>query len=220
MTPEEHNKAILARYLPPSAINPVYDFLNTHSVHFHITPQRSSKLGDYRWPQPQHTYHEISINGDLTPHCFLLVLLHEMAHLVTFLTHGRSVQPHGHEWQQHYANLIVEYAAGGHFPPEAQPLISRYTRRIPLNHAAGRQLEQLLSRLDNPQKALQETLLRDLPLGSTFRLKSRPKSTFRSIELRRTRYRCTDIATGRDYLISADATVLPPTDTAKGIADK
>ena len=209
MTPEEHNKAILARYLPPSAIPPVYDFLNSHSVHFHITPQRSSKLGDYRCPQPRHTYHEISINGDLAPHLFLLVLLHEMAHLVTYLEHGHTVQPHGHQWQQHYATLITQYAAAGHFPPEAQPLIKRYTRRIPLNRAAGRQLEQLLLQIDRPQEAARQTHLRDLPLGATFRLQNRPHSTFRSLELRRTRYRCTELDTGRTYLISADAPVLP-----------
>lgn len=206
MTPEEHNKVILARYLPPSAINPVFDFLNTHSVHFHITPQRSSKLGDYRWPQTRHTFHEISVNGDLSPHLFLLVLLHEMAHLLVFQQYGRTVQPHGHQWQQQYAALLIQYANEGHFPPEARPLLARYTHRIPLNRATGKTLERFLQQYDRPQDAV-DLLLRDLPIGSCFRLLNHPQQRFRSIEKRRTRYRCTDLSSGRDYLVSGDAPV-------------
>lgn len=209
MTPEEHNKAILARYLPPSAIGPIYDFLNGHSVSFHITPQRSSKLGDYRCPQPRHNYHEISVNGDLSPHCFLLVLLHEMAHLLTFLQHGNRVQPHGHEWQQQYAALLSRYAAAGHFPDEALPLLRSYVGRIPLNRVQGAALERLLHQLDDPAAASNELLLRDLPIGTSFRLLSRPQYLFRVVEKRRTRFRCTELISGRDYLISGNAPIAP-----------
>ncbi|MBP5190576.1 MAG: hypothetical protein J6031_06635, partial [Bacteroidales bacterium] len=71
MTNEEQNKAILRRYLPPSAVNPIYDYIVANGVHFHIKRQRTSKLGDYRMPQPRHNYNEISVNGDLSPHLFL-----------------------------------------------------------------------------------------------------------------------------------------------------
>lgn len=202
----EQYRTTLARYLPSSAVEPIFNYLNANSVHFHITRQRTSKLGDYRMPQPNHNYNEISVNGDLTPHLFLLVLLHEMAHLETFNVYGRTVQAHGHEWQQQYRNLLIQYFNEGHFPPEVYPLLKKYTAHIPLNRAAGNELERKLKEIDNPETE-KELLLKDLPLGSRFRLKSRQQIVFRSIEKRRTRFRCNDEATGRAYLVSGDASV-------------
>lgn len=205
MTNEEQNKAILRRYLPPSAVEPIYNYIVANGVRFHIKRQRNSKLGDYRMPQPRHNYNEISINGDLPPHFFLLVMLHEMAHLETFKVYGRTVQPHGHEWQQQYRTLLIQYYNEGHFPPEVYPLLKKYTARIPLNRAAGEELERQLRQIDDPSN--DELLLKDLPVGTLFRLKSRPNILFRSVEKRRTRYRCIDTATNLSYLVSGNAQV-------------
>ena len=207
MTKEEQNKAILRRYLPPSAVDPIYEYIMANSVRFHITRQRTSKLGDYRMPQPRHNYNEISINGNLSPHMFLLVLLHEMAHLETFKAYGRTVQPHGHEWQQQYRNLLVQYFNDGHFPTEIYPQLKKYTARIPLNRAAGNELERRLKEIDNPSETGTTLLLKDLPEGAIFRIKSRPEILFRSVEKRRTRYRCIDTGTGRAYLVSGEAEI-------------
>ena len=72
MTTEERYRRILANHLPAGAVDWVYDYLNLHKVHFHITQERRSKLGDYRWPQSaggrDHPFHEISVNGDLGPY--------------------------------------------------------------------------------------------------------------------------------------------------------
>ena len=207
MTSEEQNKAILRRYLPDSAVEPVFNYIVSNSLHFHISRQRSSKLGDYRMPQPRHQYHEISVNGDLSPHLFLLVMLHEMAHLETFKVHGRNVQPHGHEWQLQYRNLLIQYYYDGHFPPEIYPQLKKYTARIPLNRAAGNELERRLKEIDNPSVAANVTTLKELPVGTLFRITARPQILFRSAEKRRTRYRCIDTATGLPYLVSGDAVV-------------
>ena len=207
MASEEEYKSILRRYLPLSAVDPIYDYIVANGIRFHIKRQRTSKLGDYRMPQPHHNYNEISVNGDLSPHLFLLVLLHEMAHLETFKAYGRTVQPHGHEWQRQYRDLLVAYFNGGHFPNEIYPLLKKYIAHIPLNRAAGNELERKLKELDNPNTE-KELLLKDLPLGSRFRLKSRPQTIFLSIEKRRTWFRCSDEATGRAYLVSGDAPVV------------
>ena len=204
---EQEYKTILARYLPASAVDPVYRFIVEHNIHFRITRERASKLGDYKMPQPRHQYHEISVNGNLSTHFFLLVLLHEMAHLLTFLSHGRKIQPHGHEWQGHYRDLLLEYSCAGHFPPETKPLIMKYTAHIPLNRAAGQELEKLVKQLDNPGETIPITTLDDIPLGSTFRIVNKPRYLFRSISKNRTRYRCLELQTQQTYSISASAEV-------------
>ena len=218
MTTGERYRRILANHLPPQAVEVVYDYLDRHRVHFHITRSRSSKLGDYRWPQGEHNYHEISVNGDLNPYLFFLVFLHEAAHLETHLKYKlrtptseiRPFMPHGHEWQAEYAALLDSHAAL--FPPEVQPLLKRYARRIPLNRALLRQIEELLHRYDPDYSAEEHLTLDDLPAGSRFRLKSKPDICFESLERRRTRWLCRDLATGRQYTVAATAEVLPTGD--------
>ena len=208
-TREEEYKSILSRYLPHTAVEPIYRFVSENSVRFKITPVRTSKLGDYRCPSPQHPYHEISVNGDLPEYFFLMVLLHEMAHMKTFITFGRRVQPHGHEWQEQYRQLLIEYFNGGHFPPETYPLFKRYTSRIPLNRAAGQALEQALKKYGMPEDDAMHMTLAELPLNASFQLKNKPGRVFIHLEKRRTRHLCKEKLTGRQYLVSGIAEIEP-----------
>lgn len=233
LTPQQRYRRILERHLPPdrvaeladgsrvaaSAVGWVYDFLERHRVHFHITRERRSKLGDYRrpWPEPatppaladahpRHPFHEISVNGDLGPLMFLWVFIHEAAHLETHLRH-RHVQPHGHEWQEQYRQLLVGCASL--FPDELRPLLDRYTRRVPLNRAVGRQIEATLRRLDSGGDASgSPAVLDDLQPGAAFRLRSHPDRRFLALDRRRTRWLCRDLDDGRQFLVSGSAEIV------------
>lgn len=204
LTNEERYRRILSNHLPAQAVDWVYNYLDRYKVHFHITRERTSKLGDYRWPLPDHVFHEISINGDLSPWMFLWVFLHEAAHLETHLKY-KNVKPHGHEWQEEYRQLIVAHR--NLFPTEVQPLLGRYTRHIPLPHPVGRQIEHVLKHYgQNVDPNL--LVLNSLPTGSVFRLKSKHNMTFQSIEKRRTRWLCREVDSGRQYLINGVAEVV------------
>lgn len=204
---ERRNKEILGRYLPSSAVEPIFLFLDSNKVHFHITRKRTSKLGDYRMPQPRHPFEEISVNGDLSPHMFLLVLLHEMAHLLTHQQFGNSVQAHGHEWQNEYRKLLINYFNNGHFPEETRNLFSKYTSKIPLNRSIGQELERQLKQLDNPDQTTPETILKELPVGTVFIINNGPKMVMRLIEKIRTRYKCMDEFSHKMYSVSGNASV-------------
>lgn len=206
MTTEERYRAILRNHLPTDAVGVVYDYLNLHKVHFHITRERRSKLGDYRWPQRDHEFHEMSVNGDLNSYLFLWVFLHEAAHLETHLKYSR-VAAHGHEWQAEYALLLRRYL--GFFPAEAQPIIAQYSARIPLSRPLLRQVEELLHHYDKDYVEGSTTRLDDLPAGSCFRLKNKPEMVFESVERRRTRWLCREAATGRQYTVNGRAEVEP-----------
>ncbi|MGX8712858.1 MAG: hypothetical protein ACSW8I_04120 [bacterium] len=207
MTPEEQYRRILGNHLPKEAVEGVYDYLNLHKVHFHITRERRSKLGDYRWPQPQHPFHEISVNGDLNPYRFLWVFLHEAAHLETHLKYTGAM-PHGHEWQSEFGRLLTTHAAW--FPAEVQTLIAQYTRRIPLAHRVGKSIEELLQHYD-PDYDPAHTPLRldDLHPGDRFRLKNRPAKLFQVEELRRTCWLCLDLDSGHRYTVRGNAEIIP-----------
>ena len=206
MTTEEQYRRILHNHLPAQAVDYVYNYLNQHKVHFHITRERRTKYGDYRWPQPKHDFHEISVNGDLNPYLFLWVFLHEAAHLETHLKHSH-VLPHGQEWQEQYRRLLVAHTSL--FPTEAQPLLAHLTRRIPLSRKLMRQVEETLHHHDPDYTAEKHTTLDDLPAGSRFRLKTKPEMLFENLQRRRTRWLCRDLDTGRQYTIAARSEVLP-----------
>ena len=206
MSNEEEYRTILRRHLNDDAVDWVYDYFTRNNIFLHITRQRTSKLGDYSWPQRGRKYHRITVNGDLNPYMFLWVFLHEAAHYETRLKYNGSVQPHGHEWQAAYARLLRECIAL--FPPETHDSIARYASRVPLARATGQGIEELLRHYDKDYSPESVTRLDDLPAGSLFRLKRSPDILFRSDERRRTRWLCTDTATGRRYTVPATAEVI------------
>lgn len=200
---DDANTRILQRYLPADAVEPFLAYWRHNRLALHISRERSSKLGDYRLPTPDHPQHAISVNGSLSKEMFLWVLLHEMAHLDTFVAHGRRVRPHGHEWQQAYAALMAEYAHC--FPQEARQLILQCSRTIPLRRARIRKIEQLLTSAD---PATEPTITLDSqPAGTLFRLKNNPQRRFRSVERRRTRWLCDDLDSPKRYLVSGTAAI-------------
>lgn len=212
-------RTTLARYLPQVAVEPVFQFLTqTHQVKFRISTQRISKLGDYRWPTKGHEYHEISVNGNLNSYYFLRVLIHEMAHLLTWERYGSNIKPHGHEWQLEYARLLLSYCAlpqlngtVSAFPEDVTLIIKSYVRHLPLKRALKDQLDQALRRYDTDYQEPQEPTLMSIPLGSCFMLKERPNRIFQSLEKRRTNVKCLS-TDGRLYLVkgSARVVVVPP----------
>lgn len=198
-------KQTLDQYIPSTAVDAVFDFMNRNCVRLHITRKRTTKLGDYRWPQPRHNFHEISVNGDMNPYKFLMVLLHEMAHLNCYLLHETSVQPHGHEWQNEYRKLLIAYLHC--FPHDVAALIANYVKRIPLNRSLDNQIDALLLHYDPGYTPSQDLTLNDLQPGDTFRLIAKPKHLFTAQERRRTRWICLDLNDHRQYIVSGTAQV-------------
>jgi len=86
----------LQNYLPPGTYEPVLSYLRQYKVHLTVARERKSVLGDYRH-STHHANHRISVNGNLNPYSFLITLLHELAHLLTFEQFGNHVLSHGRE---------------------------------------------------------------------------------------------------------------------------
>ena len=191
----------LGRFVPDGSVDPIFEFMDRYNVKLHITNHRKTKLGDYRWPQPpNHNYHEISVNGDLHKYYFLLVLVHEMAHLMTHQHHGTNVQPHGREWQEEYRQLLLEYRQ--FFPNDMAVTLDKYTRRLPLNTVIGNELERQAKAHDPRHVPTGTSTLNELNPGDMFTSTVKPGIRFRALAKRRTRWLCLDIDTNMKYLVN------------------
>jgi SprT protein len=99
----------LSKFIPAAAVPRVLEYLHQYKeVHLTITRERKSILGDYRHATTDKN-HRISVNGNLNPYAFLITLIHELAHLVTFIQFGHKVSPHGREWKDLYATLLKDF---------------------------------------------------------------------------------------------------------------
>ena len=95
----------LRRWIPSAAAPLILEYLNHYQVHLTITRERKSVLGDYRHATRDQN-HRISVNGNLNHWSFLITLIHELAHLVTFMEYSNRVQSHGKEWKTIYRKML------------------------------------------------------------------------------------------------------------------
>ena len=114
MAAVEHPLKELARYLPDGSFDYVVKYLYQYKVHLTVAKSRKSVLGDYRHAHHGNN-HRISVNGNLNPYEFLITLLHELAHLLTFEQYRNRVESHGKEWKATYSRLLVEFVGLGVF---------------------------------------------------------------------------------------------------------
>ena len=115
----------LRQWIPEKATQLSLDYLNHYNVHLTITRERKSVLGDYRHAT-RSSNHRISVNGNLNSYSFLITLIHELAHLVTFMEWGNGVNSHGKEWKAVYRKMLEEFKEDylkaqqkGDIPPDA-----------------------------------------------------------------------------------------------------
>src|SRR2546423_14754630 len=117
----------LQQFLPPDTYAPVLQYLLFYKVHLTITKERKSILGDYRH-STHFSNHRISVNGNLNKFSFLVTLLHELAHLLSFEKFGNKVFAHGREWKLIYGNLLEQFVKNKIFPADIEKELLRSLR--------------------------------------------------------------------------------------------
>jgi elongation factor P--beta-lysine ligase len=135
----------LRRFIPEPAVLKVLEYLRQYNVHLTITQERKTVLGDYRHAT-QYKTHRISVNGTLNKYAFLITLVHELAHLVTFTQYANRVQAHGKEWKTLYAVLLSEFLKEGIFPADIQEAIRQSMHDLPASSCADEGLMRVLKR--------------------------------------------------------------------------
>ncbi len=199
MAVTEHSMHELKHYLPEGSFDKVIHFLHLYKVHLTVAKERKSVLGDYRHAH-QGLNHRISVNGNLNKYEFLITLLHELAHLLTFEAHKNRVEAHGLEWKTCYSNLLKEFIEVNIFPKDVENVLSK-SMKSPAATANGEiTLLTVLRKYNNHQKEGYQ-LLSSLAEGVLF--KTENGKIFRKGALRRKRYACIELKTGLHYTVSA-----------------
>ena len=199
MAATEHPLQALAAYLPEGSFERVAEFLHQYKVHLTINRQRKSVLGDYRHAGREGN-HRISINGNLNKYEFLITLLHELAHLLTFEQFQHRAAPHGVEWKQQYSKLLSHFVAHQIFPPDIVRALQASIRN-PAATANGETDLLLVLRKYSAQKKEGYITMEELGEGEWFETEN--GRTFQKISRRRKRFTCIEQSSGLSYSFSA-----------------
>lgn len=187
----------LQHYLPAGTSAAVTGYLQQYKVHLTVTKHRKSILGDYRHRTHQRN-HRISVNGSLNPYAFLITLLHELAHLLTFEQHANKVQAHGREWKTIYGQLLKQFLEHKIFPADIEKELFQSLKNPAASSCAEDGLIRVLRKYDG--KESNHRLVEEIPFNRLFRLDD--GRVFQKGEKLRKRFKCKEVATGKLYLFS------------------
>lgn len=187
----------LQNYLPPGTYDAVLVYLQQYKVHLTVAKERKSILGDYRH-RTHHVNHRISVNGNLNVYAFLITLLHELAHLLTFEQFGNKVQAHGREWKAIYAQLLSQFLKNKIFPVDIERELLVSLKNPAASSCAEDDLLRALRKYD--AKESHHRLVEELPGNTLFSIND--GRIFQKGEKLRKRYKCKELKTGKVYLFS------------------
>ena len=194
-------KEKLREHIPEAFIAYVHDLLCSTDVRFRIVAPRKTKLGDFRRPINDQGIPQITINNNLNPYAFLITTLHEIAHLNTYLKYNLGVKAHGKEWKFEFQQLLHPLLSAHEFPETLKTCLKNTIKNTKAASYSDIALSRALRKFDLQKKGLH---LEQIEPGAHFILN---KKSFKKGKLRRTRYLCSELLTGKAYLIHALAEV-------------
>jgi SprT protein len=192
----------LEPFVPEGSLPLLKDLLAGEDFHLVVSKPRSTKHGDFKPPQNGNVP-RLSVNGNLNSYSFLITLVHEIAHLKVWHQYKNRVKPHGNEWKNTYAQLLMRFIQAGVFPAELQPVLINHCKKPGYASGTDEHLTRALRNYDNVSRLM---CLDDLPVGSHFKL---GKRTFKLGEKLRKRYLCEEVHSGKKYRVHALAEVIP-----------
>jgi SprT protein len=197
MAKKEAHISQLQDFLPDGTYDAVLTYLHHFKVHLTVARERKSILGDYRH-RTHGRNHRISVNGNLNKFSFLITLLHELAHLLTFEKFGNRVSAHGREWKAVFGQLLAQFLAQNVFPPDIKTALEQSLHNPAASSCADEQLLRTLRAYDDRPSHL--VFVEAVPTGAIF--KTHDGKIFRMGEKIRKRFRCEEVKTRRIYLFS------------------
>ena len=189
---------ILSKYIPENAIELVDEILIDHPVSIKIVNNRTTKHGDFK--KAINGSLQITVNKSLNEYQFLLTLIHEIAHLVTYKKNGR-VKPHGIEWKLNFQHLMLPFLQPSIYPQNMLPYLANYLKNPKASTGADVNLTYVLKQHDEMSG---KNFIFELQHGSIFTFKNK---SYKKGNKRRTRFECVELTSNRVYLFNQNAEV-------------
>jgi SprT protein len=187
----------LQQFLPPGTLDAVMHYLHQYKIHLTVAKERQSILGDYRHRTTDRN-HRISVNGSLNKYAFLITLLHEIAHLLTFEQYNNRVAAHGKEWKTIYVKLLQQFLEHKVFPADIEIELLASLKNPAATSCAEDGLIRVLRKYDENKNGYR--LVEEIPHSGLF--KTNDGRVFRKSDKQRKRFKCVEVQTGRVYLFS------------------
>lgn len=204
MKKQETSIRVLEQFLPHGTFDLVAPFFQSHAIHLTLTQERKSVLGDYRNPSPDKPYHRISVNSNLNPYSFLITLLHELAHLLTYVHFKHTVSPHGKEWKTQFRHVLIPFIGKEIFPQNVEKALISYIHNPAASTCTDPNLFKALYRHDERKPGY--LLVDDLKDGDLFAIED--GRIFEKLETLRTRSRCRELKTRKVYFFQGIVEVI------------
>ncbi len=185
-------------YIPEKAIPIVQYLIEQHSFILKIVNQRQTKHGDFR-KLPNGNF-QITVNNNLNKYQFLLTLIHEIAHHVTYKKFGH-VKPHGKEWKTVFQHLMLPFLQPEIYPKHLLPLLANYLKKPKASTDADVNLSLAFKEYS---KVFGKNYIFEIPLGSLFVFKNK---LYKRGNKRRTRFECTHMLNKKVYLFNQNVEV-------------
>ena len=205
MNQVDRNKAILGKYIPEPAVNTIIEWIYKYNFKLKVKKARATKEGDYTAPHSGKN-HTITVNKDLNKYAFLVTLIHEVAHLVTWEKYKGRVNPHGKEWKEEYSELLLFFLSMEEelFPMEIWEALQEHAQSPSAASCSDIHLARILKKFDADTDTLS---LERIATGTSFRIvgprTKHATEVFVKGEKRRTRFKCYHARTKREFLIHA-----------------
>ena len=203
MRKQEKSINFLEQFLPANTFEQVAPFFRDYTIHLTVTHERKSVLGDYRHPTIDAPYHRVSINATLNQYSFLITLLHELAHMLTFIHFGYKAQPHGKEWKTQFRHILIPYMGKRIFPADVEKALHAYLHNPAASTCTDTQLYKALYRYDEHKPGFK--LIDELQVNQHF--ETEDGRVFQKLEQLRTRSRCKELKPGNLYFFQGIAEV-------------
>lgn len=192
-------ESALKAFVPENALELVCEKLREYPHHLIITKPRTTKYGDFT-PDAKGKRHVLTVNGNLNPYAFVITLMHELAHLITWLEYQNNAKPHGREWKSAFKQTLGPFLRRNVFPEDVAIAVRNYLANPAAATCSDIALSKTLARYDRNNHP-DVKLLDDIAVNERFAY-GRDKRVFIKGEKIRTRYRCFEEKTKHEYLFS------------------
>ena len=189
----------LEKHLPSNKAHYILSFLEERKCVLKVTKQRKTKRGDFKQNGARLS---ISVNHDTNSFRFLFTLVHEIAHLKTFLEYRHKVKPHGDEWKANFRALFTSLDVADEFKKDEQlfAVVSDELVNPKACSGVNIRVEKAFSMYDEKQG----TYLEELTVGDLFEF---GPHRYEKLENRRSRVMCLNLSNNRKYTINKAALV-------------